>query len=363
MNARERFVAQMHYQPVDRCPIMDFGFWDETLVIWREQGYPEGADSNVYFDMDRWDGIWINTGLHPGFEWKVLEDRGDTELVRDGAGVTKIRGKFLGSIPQEIAHTLKDRKSWEKEFKWRLDGSAEGRYPADWVQREAQYKDPDRPNPIGLPVGSLYGCIRDWMGVENVSYLVHDDPDLFGEMVETVADCIIQSITPALESGIRCEYASFWEDMCYRGGPLLSPRHFRKFLVPNYTRITRLIMKYGIDVVTVDCDGDISQLVPLWLEAGVNTMFPIEVGVWGADPVAYRKQYGKDLLMIGGVGKRILAAGPEAITAEVERLLPLVEEGGYIPLPDHRVPPDVTLANYQHYLAEARRVWGRPFRG
>lgn len=107
----------------------------------------------------------------------------------------------------------------------------------------------------------------------------------------------------------------------------------------------------------LDCDGKIDDLILLRLDVGVNCMFPIEIGAWCADPVSYRKKYGQQLLMIGGVDKHILAGSKQAIEAEVYRLLPLVEEGGYIPTPDHRVPPDVPLQNYLHYLETARRVW------
>ncbi|HZT42874.1 MAG TPA: uroporphyrinogen decarboxylase family protein [Chthonomonadaceae bacterium] len=360
MNARQRFAATMHYQPRDRSPLMDFGFWDETPVIWQEQGLPPAVNLDAFFGMDpQWIVAPINVHLCPPFPYTVLKDQGDTERVRDEEGVTKERGKFLGSIPRHLDHTLKDRASWEKEFLWRLDGRSPERYPQDWPAYAARYNVPTRDYPLGINAGSLYGWLRNWMGLEAISMLVYDDRALFAEMVETLADCVIASITPALEAGIRFEYALLWEDMCYRAGPLLSPKVFREVLVPNYRRITGLLKRYGVDVVIVDCDGDISQLVPLWLEAGVNTMFPIEVGVWGGDPIAYRQQYGRDLLMIGGVGKRLLAGSYQDITREVERLAPLVEEGGYIPTPDHRVPPDVPLDHYRFYLQEARRVWGK----
>lgn len=360
MNDRERFHATMHYLPRDRAPMMDFGFWDETRAIWCEQGLPAGVDTNLFFGMDaQWIGAPIKAHLCPTFPFTVLQDLGETQRVRDEEGVTKVQGKFLGSIPRHIDHTLTDRASWEAHFKWRLNGSASERYPAEWPTIAAHFNDPARDYPLGIDVGSLYGWIRNWMGLEAVSMLVYDDRPLFEEIVETIADCVIASITPALEDGVQFQYALFWEDMCYRKGPLLSPRIFREVLVPHYRRITGLLRRYGVDVVAVDCDGDISQLAPLWLEAGVNAMFPIEVGVWGADPIGYRQQYGRDLLMIGGVSKRILAGPREQIIAEVERLAPLVEEGGYIPLPDHRVPPDVPLSNYLFYLEQARRAWGR----
>ena len=178
-------------------------------------------------------------------------------------------------------------------------------------------------------------------------------------MVETVADCVIGTLTRAIEAGARFDACGMWEDMCYSGGPLLSPQHFRQYLVPHYRRITDLLRRNGCDVVWVDCDGKIDDLIPLWLGAGVNCMFPIEIGTWGADAVRYRREYGRELLMMGGFDKHILAGTPEQIEAEVNRLAPLVEEGGYIGFADHRVPPDVPLANYMHYLRTVRRVWGK----
>jgi uroporphyrinogen decarboxylase len=150
-----------------------------------------------------------------------------------------------------------------------------------------------------------------------------------------------------------------WEDMCYNAGPLLGVEHFRKYLVPNYKRITEQLNANGCDIVWIDCDGKIDDLIPHWLGAGVNTMFPIEVGTWGGDPVRYRQEYGRDLLMMGGFDKHILAKGKDDIAAEVDRLTPTVDDGGFIPFADHRVPPDVPLENYLYYLERTREKWGK----
>lgn len=230
MNARERFHATMHYLPRDRCPIMDFGFWDETLVIWQQHGFPKGANPDVFFGMDpQWIVAPVNAHLCPGFEHRVLEERAETQVVRDSDGVTKEQGRFLGSIPRHLDHTLKDRASWEAEFKGRLNGSSPGRYPRDWARRAALYKDPERDYPLGINAGSLYGWLRNWMGLEAISMLVYDDRALFEEMVETVAGCIIGAITPALEAGIRFDYApgALWADgrTCATGPGRCSPQN------------------------------------------------------------------------------------------------------------------------------------------
>jgi len=384
MNDRERFHATMHYQPRDRSPICDFGYWDETIVVWYDQGLPRHVvqtDDKVFheffgvdFPIRRADAaVGVEEGLMPPFEEIVLEDRGDHEVAQQDDGVRVLRRKFMGSIPKHLDHLLVDRESWRKHYKPRLDPTHPGRYPADaggpGDERVRSWVDPDRPYPIALPGGSLYGWLRNWMGLENLSYVVYDDPAWFEEMVTTVADCIIGVLSRILETaggppsdptgGGHFDACGMWEDMCYNAGPLLSPRHFKRFLVPHYRRITDLLHKHGVDVIWVDCDGRIDKLIPLWLDAGVNCMFPVEVGTWGADPIKYRQQYGKELLMMGGFDKRILARSKDEIEREVHRLAPLVEEGGYIGFCDHLVPPDVPLENYMFYLETVRRVWGK----
>jgi uroporphyrinogen decarboxylase len=377
MNDRERFSAIMHYRPVDRCPIRDFGFWEETLLVWKQYGLPQAVrggtsaygeprsvggtiSTDDFFGMDRAQLCGGIVDLCLFFEEEVLEDKGDTEVVRNRDGVIVERGKIMGAIPKHLDHLLKDRQSWEEHYKPRMRPDDPRRVASKgaWRRWLDRWTSPERDYPLSIYAGSLYGRQRDWFGLQRISEIIYDDPKLFEEIVETWADVAIAVIEKLCgEFGVRPESANLWEDMCYSGGPLISPRTFEQILVPRYRRIVDTLHKYGIDVIYVDCDGKIDKLLPLWLDAGVNCMFPIEVGTWGADPVEYRKQYGKDLLIMGGFDKRILARSKQGITDEVERLAPTVEEGGFIPFCDHLVPPDVPLSNYIHYVNEAKRVW------
>jgi hypothetical protein len=365
MNNRERFAATMHYQPRDRAVIADFNFWDETLVIWRDQGLPESVDrynSHVFFGMDfSIDHIFcrgVSDNLAPAFPEVVIEDQGETEIVQQNDGVKVLRRKFMASIPQHVGHLLVDRDSWNTHYKPRLDPNNPARYPDDWDEQVKIWTDPNREELVVLPGGSLYGKLRDWMGLENISLVIYDDPAWFEEMVTTLADCVIGMLTRVLETGGHFDACGMWEDMCYNRGPLINPQHFKQYLVPHYRRISDLLHQYGVDVIWLDCDGNIEKLMPMWLDAGINCMFPIEIGTWGADPVKYRQQYGKDLLMMGGFDKHILARSKDAIKQEVHRLAPLVEEGGFIGFCDHRVPPDVPMDNYLFYLDTVREAWG-----
>ncbi len=369
MNDRQRFDAIMHYREPDRAAICDFGFWDETIEAWHDQGLPtelpadnRGQAVSRYFGMDALlETARVNVDLCPPFPFKVLDDRGDHELIQQVDGVRVLRRKRMSSIPQHHGHLLTDRESWRKHYLPRLDPTDPDRLPQGqrWEGHVQYWRNEDRAEPLALPCGSLFGKLRDWMGLEAISYVPYDDPAWFEEMVTARADVVIAVLEKVLATGARFEAGAFWEDMCYNAGPLLSPAHFKKYLVPHYRRITELLNRHGVDIVWVDCDGCIDELIPLWLDAGVNTMFPIEVGTWQADPVAMRRQYGRELRLMGGFDKRILAHSPHAIDAEIARLQPLVDGGGYIGFCDHRVPPDVPLAHYMHYLYRVRETWGR----
>src|SRR6185436_14703813 len=100
----------------------------------------------------------------------------------------------------------------------------------------AYWTDPRRATVATLDAGSLFGVLRNWMGLESIALVVYDDPAWFGEMVETLADCILGTLGRVLATGARFDVAGMWEDMCYASGPMLSPGHFKKFLVPHYRR-------------------------------------------------------------------------------------------------------------------------------
>ena len=384
MNNRTRALAILNYQPYDRLPIVHFGYWQELLARWATEGHltqeeaANWADGNLIdqaishhlgFDFDWGTNFNWKTRLFPPIESKVVEECPDGSYVfldEDGGLVIKKRG--VVSIPTEVDHLLKSRKEWEEIFKPRLRFDME-RINGAMVHiggTSLRFDDggcnalqsPERENPYGLHCGSLLGVIRNWLGLVGMSYLMADDPVLFDEIIETVGDLCYQGVKAILETGARFDYGHFWEDVCYNGGPLVNQRMFANKIGPHYRRITELLKQYDIHIVYVDCDGKIDALIPTWIENGVNTMFTIEVGTWNASIKPWREKYGKELRGVGGVNKTIFARDYYAIDAEIERLRPLVELGGYIPCPDHRIPGDARWENVQYYCERMRRIFG-----
>ena len=367
MNDRERFNAIMHYQPFDRCVIQDFSYWEETIMAWHYYGLPKEVDlsgTEEFFGLDpMWSGLGANVMLCPTFETKLLEDDGEFQVIQQGDGTIIRKAKLLSSIPEQLDHTLKDRASWEEHFKWRLDPEHPDRLPADLDERLAAVADDKRSFPLSTSCGSIFGQLRNWMGLMGVSYIQYDDAELFAEMIETIGSCIAGTLKKVLAraraAGVTFDYARMWEDMSFAQGPLLGVPAFEAHCVPQYKRISRLLKEHGTDLIMLDSDGDSRFLIPGWLEGGVNIAFPLEVGTWNNDPVEARRRFGEELRIAGGFSKRILARGTDAIAAEIDRLAPLVEAGGFIPFCDHRVPPDVSFSNYLFYVERAKRVWGK----
>lgn len=360
MNDRERWLRTMHFQTVDHVPDEEFGYWTETLATWRQQGLPAWVTDDQladrYFGFNRRACVPLNLGLMPPFEYRVIEETDEHRIVSDHEGILcLIKKDGTSSIPKYLKFPIETRDDWER-FKERLDPHDPRRYPSDWDALKRQWASRDYP--LGVNVGSLFGWIRDWMGFEQVSYMCMDDPDWIEEMMEYLTDFILTIIDRAVKE-VNLDFGAVWEDMCFNLGPIISPALFKEFMVPRYKRITDFLGDHGIDVVYVDCDGDINQLVGLWLEGGVNCMFPLEMQS-GSDPIAMREKYGRKVLLMGGVDKTRLIAGKMAIRQEITRLERLVASGGFIPHVDHRCPPDVTLENYHYYLKTKREAFGIP---
>ena len=365
MTFRENTWAVLHYEAFDKFPVVSFGYWKETVQKWQAEGHltQEEAESYIQygdngpgdraimkklgFDFNWNSCVGAITDLFPKFERKVLEQHEDqSQVIRDENGLITLVKPGVVSIPAEIGTSLTDRSVWEQEYLPRLQFSMER---LDLSQLEALKDDTDREIPIGIHCGSLMGKVRDLLGVEQLSYLMADDPDLYLEIIDTMDRLCFQCVQAILDTGAKFDFAHFWEDICFKNGPLVIPSLFHDSVGPHYREITSLLNSRGIDIVSLDCDGWIDLLIPTWIENGVNTMFPIEVGTWNASIAPWRERYGKELRGVGGMDKRVFAYDYQAVDREIERLHPLIELGGYIPCPDHRIAPDAKFENVQYY--------------
>jgi len=350
MTGRDLFTNIMHYGAFDRMPVFHWTGWPETIRRWEGEGLPKGGDQHAFFDTTPITRkVSVEVGLFPAFEWKVFEETDEYRVIRQGDGVIAKHWKDKSCIPHFIDFTLKGAQGWD-EYKKRLQPDPK-RIPADLDERIEKAKRSDAP--VSVRTGSMIGWIRDWMGVESLAYLCYDDRGLLAEMVMTIADLVCWGLDQVLPK-LTPDLGWGWEDICFRTGPLVSPDIFREVAVPGYRKIADKLLQHGCDLYLVDCDGMVDALVPGWLEGGVNVMFPIEIGAWDADPQSFRKRFGTELRVFGGINKLALEKGPEAIDAEIARRVPFMKEGGFVPLPDHLITPGTSIEDYRYYLDRMR---------
>ena len=385
MTMRERVLRILRYEDYDWMPVVHFGFWDELYDKWEAEGrIPCDAErkelgrgsgermvaEKLGFDIGWGEAVDASAGLRPRFHWEILQTFPDgSRHVRQEDGVTVMDHPGVLSIPSEVDHLLKDRASWEEHYLPRLQWSPErgkerwvttpaggARFDAgglDYLRRE------DRAELLGLWSGSLIGWVRDWIGIEGLSYMFADDPDLVREIVDTIGGLSLRLVEEFFDTGAKVDYLHFWEDICFNKGPLVNPAFFREVCAPWYAKITGVARARGVGFSSVDCDGCIDSLVPIWLESGTNIMFPIEVGTWSASILPWREKYGREIRGVGGMDKRVFAIDRPAIDAEIERLKPLVDLGGYIPCPDHRIPLEAEWDLVRYYCDRMRQAFGR----
>lgn len=370
MNNRDRALGILNYRDVDRLPAVHFGYWPKLLVEWAEQGKIPKELSNGWWDgnavdlaLDKiigWDLNWLhlygaNKNLKPRFEHKILETlKNGAQRVQNGDGLIELIYPGATSIPAEDDYQLKDRASFEELYLPKMQ------FTPDRVNYEFFSKFNDMPKgdyPVGISVGSVLGDIRNMTSVVGLSYLMYDeDEDLLADIIDAYADMQYKCVEEVLKTGAKFDYAHFWEDICFNSGPLLSPVIFKELCAKHYKKRTDLLKKYGIELVSLDCDGVVGQLLPVWFENGVNVMFPIEIGTWGDQFEEARKIYGRGMRGVGALDKIAMRKDKAAVDREIERIKRLVSLGGYLPCPDHRLMPGTKFELVQYYAEEIKKI-------
>jgi uroporphyrinogen decarboxylase len=358
MTDRERFNNQMHYKPVDRCFNMEFGYWKENFTAWpmfAENGVRNNSEADEFFNFDRianWGGMgW----MHPAFTEETISETDTHKIIRNAQGLlAEVPKDGHSTIPHYLKSSIETPEDWRriKAERFRIDD------PARKVDVEAlkQRHPAGRDYPLGVFCGSMIGTIRDTLTFEGLCYACHDYPEMVEDMVETACR-LTEHVLDQVLGKVDFDYASGWEDICFKNGPIVSVPFFRDVVTPRYRRIGDRLRDHGIDIWYTDCDGDVRPVLPLMMAGGINCLFPFEVNGC-AHPGELLAEYGRDLRIMGGVDKIALGKGPAEIRKYMDTLTPLVARGGYIPFCDHRCPPNVKQEDYLYYLDLKERMFG-----
>jgi len=346
----------------------EFGYY--CLEEWKQQGMPTDVPLAELFDFDPPGHVplgqlgWCEAAFVPAYETKVIEDRGEHEVVQDYAGrhVLYFKGRRQGFMPEYLDHPVKDMKTWEENVKWRLDPSTPERYTNLEERMTKAKQEAARGMMIQQNVIGGYMYLRSLIGPEDLLYAFYDMPELIHDCMETwfqLADTVISRH----QEYVTIDELYFGEDICYNRGPLISPGMMREFITPYYQQLITNMKSRQIDrsrhlYVQIDTDGYANPVIPVYQqEIGMDVMSPFEVAA-GCDVVEIGRQY-PGLVIRGGIDKRLLARSKAAIDKHLEYILPTMRKrGGYIPTCDHGVPAEVPYENYLHYRKRCLEMGG-----
>jgi len=348
----------------------EFGFMEGVRERWEKEGLDPKAD---WAEVFQWDppgnhGLgnlgWCEAAFVPAFEVKGVEDRGEHEVYQDHAGrrLLVFKGRRQGFMPEYIGHPVRDMKTWVEDIKWRLDpGTAER-----WANFEKNVAEARAAAGRGLMItqgvigGYMY--LRSLIGPTELMYAWYDMPDVVHDCMKTWLT-LADAVTARFQEHLTFDELFFGEDICYNHGPLCSPDMMREFLLPYYEQLKANILSRQIDKSRhmhfhIDTDGFADPVIPIYRKScGMDAMSPFEVAS-NCDVLRSGREY-PDLAMFGGIDKRVLAQGKDAIDRMVERILPPMRaRGGFFPTSDHAVPLEVSLENYRHYRKRCVELGG-----
>ena len=378
MNGRELYEALYTGEEFDRLPLPGVGPWVETLERWHREGLPEGQEPNQVLGLisDDTAGLPLNLNMVPQFPLEVLSEGPEYVTLRDEYGITKRMrrvdydrsGGYMGnagatsSMSHWVDFPVKDLRSWKTLYEERFRPDLTDRLPADWAQQKAEVIRRAETRWVMyfcFPLGGLFGGLRQLLGLEGLVFAMADDPGLVRTMVDDLTRFWVEVFGQVLTDGVRLDAMWFFEDMAATKAPLLSPAMFREFFAPGYRKVCGALRELGVRQFIVDSDGNAEPLIPELAACGVTGIQPCEVQS-GMDAERLRLAY-PDFALQGGIDKRALARGPEAVAEELRRRYTTAwTRGRYLPYPDHGLPPDVPWANVEYFAERVKQLCAGP---
>ncbi len=366
MTELERFREMMRFGHPDRVPNWELGVWGQVKDRWAAEGAPSEAYEGDWWGG--WDDFWpfdrriyapVSMDIMPPFEAEVIEETDRYLVARHAYGhITKALKENTAHgtrwcMDQYLSFAVRDRETW-LDMKRRYNPETPGRYPDNWDELAAEYNQREVPLTFNWGQIGLYWCMREWMGTEALSLAFYDQPNLVHEMLEHLTDFIIRVTTRALRDVDEFEFFNFAEDVAFKNGPLISPQIFDEFFAPRYRRVCEHLRSGGVRHIMVDSDGNFEVLLGRMLDCGIDTIWPCEQAA-DMNLARIRRNF-PELRVWGGVDKRELAKDRAAIDAELEKLRPILDQGGCLPTVDHTVPPDVSYDNFCYYMERKQEL-------
>jgi uroporphyrinogen decarboxylase len=186
---------------------------------------------------------------------------------------------------------------------------------------------------------------RAWTlrGMEQLLIDMLEAPQFVDELFDAITAFNLSILDEVLSSDI--DGVKFGDDWGQQKGLIFGRPLWQRFIKPRIVQMYGAVKRAG-KAVLIHCCGQVQQLFPELIEAGLDVFNPFQPEVM--DPNEMKQQFGSRLTFLGGVSvQQLLPFGrPQEIRDEVRRLMDRVGAGGgYIIAPSHDMPGDIPLEN------------------
>lgn len=373
MTNRERYFGTILFGNPDKVLFSPGCPRESTLKAWRQQGMPDNAD---YMDIIRGDfglsdesklkvhNAGISFKMIPTFEPEILCHKNEHYIIRDWMGaITEVSDKYDHTYltkPKDFVtrkwhkFPVETREDWQ-QMKLRFNPDTEERIIDGAISKALKAASEDLI--ISTAFNGVFWQLREWCGFENLCIKFAEEPEFVSEMAEFWTDFIIRVLN-RFSPFVSIDHVMINEDMAFKAHSMISPQMTREFIKPAYVKWVEVLKKHGCQVIELDCDGYIGELIPIWIESGINYCSPVEVAAHN-DIIKFRKIFGRQMAYYGGIDKRLIALGGAELFSHIMSIIPhMFKEGGYIPSCDHGVPPDISWKNFKEYAGLLAKLSG-----
>jgi len=349
----------MHFQKPDRIPLWDLeGITEGAVRRWCIEGFPPGWDVREFIRFDPHVRVPLSADPIPSFVPRVVAEDEETVTTIDQYGFkvkTVKEHAVTPTVYYYVEGSVETRDDWQ-EMKKRYDPRDIRRRATYWGEDLFEYyRNSDAPVSLTVVWGPGRGSKNGYMlGQERFLEALHDEPAFIHDIFDFWADFVVELVRELVHDA-PIDFVWLSEDgLAYKNSTLISPAMYREFWHPYVRRVTDFLHGHGIGIIGHYTSGNIGPLIPSFLEAGINLFGPLECAA-GMDAVALRKEYGRDVLMMGNVSRAALMAGADAVEKEFYSKVPwLMERGGYIPAVDDMILPDISFAATMKYVELVR---------
>jgi len=310
MNNKQRFNNIMNYKDVDRILYFEEGIRKEVLKKW---GIKK-SDFLKQFKVDHREELIPDVDVKPAFKkW-----------------------------PSKLNDLDELRK--------KLNPYDSNRLPENFKKNINRLNNEDAPVILRVHRGFFLSLgVYDNHRFLEVINLLTENPSFIKEYM-TIQGEFASSLAEIILKEIHVDAVFFSEPIGSNVNTLISPQMYEDYVLESYVPLLSLCEKYNIKTKIFLTYANASALIPSILKYGINCLWACEVNCEDMDYLRLRDKFGKDLRLIGGIDLDTLLKDKSSIKYEIMNKVPaLVEQGGYIPLADGRVRPNVPFENYLYY--------------